>query len=338
MASFNIFDNDAFSMQQLLGGIEDMPYNPTMVQSLNLFERTPIRTRIASIERRDSSLNLIKSSPLGAPLEQLDTGDRELYHFNTVRLAKGDTINASELESIRAFGTESELQAVANEVSRRLLLLNQDIQLTSEYMMLGALQGKMLDGDGTTLVDWFTKFGVAQDAEINFAFAGLGLGELHEKCNQLIRKMIRKSNGTIGLGSRIIAFCGDSFFDNLTKNADVIERSRNAVEAKVVIGGGAYGTVEYGNITWVNYRGTDDNSQVAVGNSKAIFFPMGARGMFQEILSPDESLEGVNTLGRDLYPMIVPDRDRNHWVKIELYKYPLYMCTNPQVLQRGKQA
>ena len=338
MASFDIFNNDAFSMQQLIEGIEDMPHKPTMVQSLNLFDRTPIRTRIASIERRDSKLNLITSSPLGAPLEQLDTGDRSLFHFNTIRLAKGDTINASELESIRAFGTETEMQAVANEVSRRLMSLNDDMQLTTEFMMLGALQGKMLDGDGSVIEDWYTKWGMTQDPEINFSFASLGQGELHEKCNQLIRKMVRKSYGQIGIGSRIIAFCGDSFFDNLTKNADVIERTRNAVEAKVVIGGGAFGTIEYGGITWVNFRGTDDNSQVAIGNSKCIFFPMGARGMFQELLSPDESLEGVNTLGRDLYPLLVPDRDRNHWVKVELYKYPLYICTNPQVLQRGRQA
>ena len=34
--------------------------------------------------------------------------------------------------------------------------------------------------------------------------------------------------------------------------------------------------------------------------------------------------------------MIVPDEKRNAFVDVEVYSYPLYVCTTPGVLYRGK--
>ena len=36
--------------------------------------------------------------------------------------------------------------------------------------------------------------------------------------------------------------------------------------------------------------------------------------------------------------MTIPDRDRNASVRIELYSYPLFICTRPEMLQRAKKA
>src|SRR5690606_36590585 len=92
----------------------------------------------------------------------------------------------------------------------------------------------------------------------------------------------------------------------------------------------------YGGITWVNYRGTDDNSTVAVGTDKAKFFPVGAPGVFQVYYSPGESFDFVNTPGLPIYAMQIPDRDRNAWVRTEVYSYPLFVCTRPKMLQSAK--
>ncbi|MDZ3838713.1 MAG: major capsid protein [Rhodospirillales bacterium] len=42
--------------------------------------------------------------------------------------------------------------------------------------------------------------------------------------------------------------------------------------------------------------------------------------------------------GLDLYAMTIPDRERNAWVKVEVYSYPLFICTRPEMLQRAKRA
>ena len=57
---------------------------------------------------------------------------------------------------------------------------------------------------------------------------------------------------------------------------------------------------------------------------------------FQAGFSPAELLPFVNTPGHDVYAMVVPDRERQAWVRPEVYSYPLMMCTRPAMLLRGK--
>lgn len=97
----------------------------------------------------------------------------------------------------------------------------------------------------------------------------------------------------------------------------------------------AFEAFKFGGVRWINYRGTDDNSTVAVPPTKARFFLRGVRGLFQVAYSPGEMMSVVNTIGRPMYSMIVPDRDRDMFVNVEMYSYPLFMCTRPETLLRG---
>lgn len=338
MSSFNIFDNDAFTQQTLMGVMKDVEFKPQFLKSMGIFVEKPVRTEVVSIERSGNKLSLIQSSPRGAPIEQATAEKRKLYDFRTTRLAKGDRVNSSEIANIRAFGSETELQAVSTEVASRLLSLHNDMDLTCEHHMLAAVQGKMLDADGTIIYDWYSEFAETQDAEIDFDLdnATPASGVFRKKCTQLIRKMVLKSQGAINVNSRIVAFCGDNFFDDLVAHPEVKERYVFRADSKYVEGGGAYESFDLNNITWINYRGTDDGSTVAIGTDKVIFFPTNAGDMFQEVLSSGEQLDHQGQLGVRDYPLIVRDLARNMWVDIELYRYPMYMCTRPNVLQRGK--
>ena len=82
--------------------------------------------------------------------------------------------------------------------------------------------------------------------------------------------------------------------------------------------------------------GTDDGSTIAIGTDKVKFFPVGGRGVFEMAFSPAETFQYVNTPGQAVYAMVVPDRDRDMWVDLEVYSYPLPICTRPAMLQRGK--
>lgn len=75
---------------------------------------------------------------------------------------------------------------------------------------------------------------------------------------------------------------------------------------------------------------------IAIPTNEAIFFPKGAPGVFQRGLSPGDSAEWINTLGKPEYVRMIPDRDRNEWVKMELDNYPLHICTRPEMLNRAR--
>ena len=131
MVSMDIFHSDAFSAIQLTAAVEKIPYRPALLGSLNLFEPDRIRVEWAVIEKRDGTLALIPTSERGAPPPEQVAIKRDIRSFRTVRLAKADTIRASELQNIRAFGSESDLQTVQQEATRMARLRN-DLELTLE--------------------------------------------------------------------------------------------------------------------------------------------------------------------------------------------------------------
>lgn len=344
MAFIDIFNQNPFKMVSMLQAIENVPYQPQRLGELGIFTPNPVRTETVAIEKRDGVLSIIKTSPRGAPLAQRTKELRNIRNFNTVRIAKSDTLTASELSGIREFGSESELVQVMNEVARRLMGptgLSADVELTHEYHRLGAIQGKVYDADGTTLIyDWFTELGVSQPAEINFDLdnASPASGVVRKLCNSVTRAMMKAAQGAWIPSTRVHALCGDAFWDSLTAHKEIRETYLNTQEAASLRAGNAYEVFSYGGITWENYRGTDDGTSVAIGTDKVKFFPVGAPGAFLEVFSPGEQFSHLGQLGQRMYPLIVPDRERESYVNIEAYSYPLYVCTRPLMLQSGKRA
>jgi hypothetical protein len=347
MAHMDVFNSNAFSMGSLTAALNKVEFQPTMLRMMGLFQAYPIRTSFATIEERGGELSLIPTSRRGDPMdEQRDTSaeKRNVHRVDVPRLAKGDRLTADEIQDIRAFGTETELMQVQEEVARRMNGphgLMRDIELTWENMALGAVQGTVVDADGSsTVIDWFNLFGVSQDAEIAFDFANASEGDVKKNANTVLRQMQRAGKGAFTPQTEVIALCGDNFYDDLSASSEVrdtyknttaqqSERLRNEI-------GLAFDAFRYGNITWINYRGTDDNSSVAVPTDKAKFFPRGAQGVFSVAYSPAETFDYVNTPGQPVYARTIPDDKRNQYVDLEVMSYPLFMCTRPKMLQRGR--
>lgn len=334
----------AFSMTTLSAAIQKAPYVPQLLGQMNIFTPERSRTTTIAVEEKGGTLSLIPVSERGAPLDEGKGEQRTIKYFATTRIARGKTLFASELQNIRAFGETSELQGVQNQIAEMMngtTGLRAAVELTHEHMRLGAVQGKVMDAAGNVLHDWFAQFGMARPATIDFDFAGATEteGKVRVKCNQVIRAMMRSSHGAWLPGmTRVVALCGDNFFDDLTSNKETRSTYLSQLGAGELRNdvGQAFGTFRYGNIDFINYRGTDDKSTVAINDDECQFFPVGAPDAFKVGFSPAEFLPFVNTPGQDVYAMVVLDKDRQAWARPEVYSYPLFMCTRPGMLQRGK--
>lgn len=338
MASMDVFKGDAFSTFELTQAINAVPYVPSFLESLNLFEPVPVRTEFFAIEKRDNTLNLVQTTKRGAAPTSRTDDKRDLRYFPTVRVANHDRLNASEIQNIRAFGSDSELLQVQDEVMRKMVNLQRDQNLTHENMRLGAIQGIVKDADGSTIRNWYSEWGVSQPAEVTFAFttATAANGTIRGQCAAVVRAMARASKGAwIDGQSYVIGLCDDTFFDGLISNPETRATYLNQQEASQLRNGTAFETFKYGGILFVNYRGTDDNSTVAVASGKCKFFPVNAPGVFKKAMSPGESFDWVNTPGQPFYALQIPDDERNAFVDVEVYSYPLYVCTKPLMLQRA---
>lgn len=336
MVGMDVFRADAFTMTSLTGMVNKMPHKPNLLGQLGVFEPTPSRTRTIMVERRNGVLTLIPTTAIGAPPVKLSNDKRDIRDFRTVRLAKDFTLYAEEVQGIREFGEESELMQVQTEYARRTRRIRDDYELTAEHHRLGALQGILLDADGTTVIyDFFSEFGIAQPAAIDWNLDNAST-DVRQKCKDVIRIMSRAAEGAIGPGAQIHALCGDAFYDAFVHHANVEKFYINWQAAQELRNdGSAFGSFRFEGITFHNYRGTDDNSTVAIDTDECKFFPVGGTDIFKVAYAPAEFGPFVNTLGQELYMINVVDRDREAWTQGELYSYPLYMCQRPEVLQRA---
>jgi len=91
--------------------------------------------------------------------------------------------------------------------------------------------------------------------------------------------------------------------------------------------------VSFGGITFRRYRG---GLGFGVPTDKAYFYPEGVEGLFEIYYAPADTFETVNTVGLPLYARMIPDRDRDEWVRLEIESNPLPICTRPQVLRSAR--
>ena len=321
MAHMNLFTSPAFQMAELTDTVNKVPYLPTRIRSMNLFAERRVRTPYMTVEEKSGTLNIIQTSARGEPIDRnKHVGKRILRQFQTSRIVDSASITADEVQSIRAFGSESELMQVQAEMADRIngpTGAIRNFELTWEHQQLGAIQGIVLDADGSILYNWFDEFGISQAAEIDFDLdnASPASGAVRKKCNQVIRQMMRAAQGAWVDGQTSIrAICGDDFWDLLTQHEEVRSTYLATVQAADLRGNAMpFEQFSYGGITWENYRGTDDNSTVAIGTSVAKFFPVNAPGAFVSGYSPGEFFGRVNRPGQPLIArtIIVPDAGGN---------------------------
>ena len=340
MITLDIFKQDAFSAVELTGFVSKQPFIPSLLRDMNLFTDKPVRTTTVWVELKDGKIALIPTSERGAPIFQNKKQKRRAVSLQTVRLAKGDKITSSELQDIRAEGEAEQLKEVQAEVTERLDILSGDMDLTTENLFLGAIQGILVDADGSTVIyNFFDEFNVTQPTELDFDLDNGSpvTGALLKVCTGVQRSMQRAGQGAYMPNTEVVAFCGDAFWDDLVAHSEVKGAYNNWVAAAAYSNDKkAFGEFYWGGINWINYRGTDDNSTVAIPTDKVKFFPRGARGVFELALAPGESLDFVNTKGLHRYAMVVPDLNRNEFVDVELKSYPLPYCTRPEMLLRGR--
>jgi hypothetical protein len=341
MASIDVFHSDPFTMIEMTAAVERLPFRPTGIGELNLFEDNPIRTRALMVEQRAGTLALIQTSPRGAPATERATEKRTARYFEVPRLRHGDTIYAEEIQSVRAFGSETELMQLQAEVARRVAGptgLQSNIEYTWEHMRLAAIQGVLVDADGSTLFNWFTEFGISAASEVAFDLNHSPAvdGALRLLCNQIVRSMARAAAGAFTAQTEVMAMCGDAFWDALITHPDVTKTYLNWAAAADLRQGTAFGAMRFGDISWFNYRGSDDTTSIGINTDKVKFFPRNAPGVFKVAYAPAENFTYANTLGKPLYVQPIFDLQRNEWWRMELTSYPLFICTRPEVLLSGR--
>ncbi|HEY1036659.1 MAG TPA: major capsid protein [Pseudoxanthomonas sp.] len=343
MPMLDVFNNDAFSVTSLTESINAIPFVPGRAGNIVDWNERGITTTTILIEEKDGKLQLLNPTPRGGPGETSGKDKRRARSLVVPHYQHDDAINADEVQGIRAFGSETDVQSVQGLVNDRLsdaVMLKLDPTL--ELQRLGALKGVILNADGSTLYNLFDEFGVSQESEVDFDLdnANPTSGILRKKCAAIVRKMADNLGGTPFTG--VGALCGDAFFDDLLAHPEVVESYKGTDMAKVLRDGyidptsgkKIYGAFEFGGIVFENYRGKNGSAPM-VGTDAVHLFPTGARGLYSTVFAPADYVETVNTRGLPRYAKQWLSANGKR-IEMESQSNPLSYCTRPKALMKGK--
>lgn len=334
MLTMDVFKQDAFSAISLTEAVRRSKTIPGLIGSLGLFTPKPVRTRTVAVEVKSNSLNIVQTSEPGQPRTRRANNKGDIRDLRVRRIEESSTITAEQLQGIRQFGSETELKQLQSEVAERQQDVIDDLSATVERLRLSCINGILLDADDTVIYDYYAQFGFTQPAEIAFNWSSR-TGCKKYVANNVKRPIVRALGGTVPPGMRIIALCGDDFFDDLQENGEYRDTYKNTERASELLKDTVFESIDAWGVTWINYRGTDDNSQVAIPVNKCKFVPVGVRNLFQEAFAPAPTFGFVNTMGQEWYSRIVVDKDREEWAEVEMESHRLPICSRPEALLSG---
>jgi hypothetical protein len=356
--ALDIFRSDGFTVASLDRVVKSINFVPGAIGRLGVFTPRPVRTRSIEIMQDQETLRLIPTTEIGAPAVQQARDSGLITNIRTYRLAKDDRVEGHELQDILAnYQNPNDtglLRDATTLIYQRIAKLKQEWAMTAEYHMLGALQGKIIDADGTSVVrDYFAAFNVTQSAFVSVDFANLSAQKFNQYwVDNFTRPITRALKDRImpGGNADIVALVGDNFWAALMThpgfyNAVIVAQQSNALllsaqnrDASTPFANNAWQQISFGGVTWINYLGTDDGTTIAINTNQAIFFPRGVQDVFRQYMGPGESVKLANQMGEPWYVFVQPDpRDQMaEYVDIALRSYPLFAAIFPQVLLRAK--
>lgn len=329
----DIFNTDAFSVVSLTDAILKAPHKPGLIGEIGLFREGGITTTTVVVEEKDGQLFLIESTPRGGPGSTIGAKKRTARSFLVPHLERDSTIMADEVQDVRAFGSEMQVEGVQAVVNERLATLRAMHEVTLEHHRVGAIQGKILDADGTTvLFDLFTEFAVSQQTK-DFA---LSAATTNVRGEVIAATRLSEDELEGQMVTDYVGLCSDGWFDDFVGHDKVKETFLNWSAAQELREDVRRG-FRFGGVTWVNYRGkvkaSDDATDVNfIPANEAFLVPRA--DIFRTYFAPADFIETVNTVGLPLYSKISVDQELNRWAKVHSQSNPMCLCLRPRAVIR----
>ncbi len=243
----------------------------------------------------------------------------------SVHLPQRATINADEVQNVRAFGSETDEMTVQSLVNKRLVKLRRNIDTTIEWQRMGAIKGQVLDSDGSVLLDLFQTFGLTKTTK------ALNLNVDATKVRSVVvgakRTMEQKLGGLEYSGIRVL--CSAPFFDAFVDHP-AVQRAWDNFQDRAQLQEDLRGGFKFAGVYWEEYRG-NISGQSFIADGKAHMVPEGVPDLFSTTYAPADYMETVNTIGLPYYAK-QELAEFNKGVEIEAQSNPITFCTRPDAL------
>ncbi len=204
------------------------------------------------------------------------------------------------------------------------------IDTTLAFRRLKAKQGIIVDADGSTIINYFTDFGVAQ-TEVDFDL-GTATTNVAAKCQNVI-DLIEDALGQ-EIYTSIEVEVDRAFYDALVAHKNVREVFLGWSAAEQKLGRSNTSGFEFGGLKFVVNRQSIGGTPIYAAK-RGTAYPRGTQDVFVTALAPADFNETVNTSALPYYAkQRIKDFDRGFDLHVQANQLPTVL--KPQALVKVK--
>lgn len=334
----NPFDEaPGYDLASMTTAINILPNEYGRVNELGLFAGDGISTTAPIIDIKEGVLNLLPTVPRGGPPTMANRDNRSMKAFVVPHVPHEDKITPDDLQGIRGFGLLDQADPLAKAMNDRQMKMRAKHGQTLEFMRIQALKGVLRDGNGVTLYNWFTEFGVSQKT-VDFVLGTAGTN-VAAKAREVVRWLKKNLNGESMTGARVLV--SPTFWDKFINHAEVKDAYKYFVnQAGNPLRDNMSGGFKYQDLIWEEYDATftladgttsEDAFSGTANETMGVAFPVGTRETFATYFSPANWMETVNTRGLELYSRQIV-ADDGSGVRLLTQSNPLPIVRRPKLI------
>ncbi|MCF9489597.1 major capsid protein [Vibrio parahaemolyticus] len=321
-----MLNDDLFSVSALTKAIKQTGIVPGRIKALKIFNSKGISTTDFSLEYQNGTVSLVKAGVRGQDIaNQPDDKKRKVVKFSTTHLKQTDHLYADDYQNIRAFGSTTQEEQVQQQMVEKFNDMTRNNEATIEYQRVGALAGKVLDSDGSVILDLHKEFGIEPVIDTIDLTAGT--------TKKQIRAIKKQAKAALKVTNvpRWIALCGSTFFDSLEVAPDVKESLVRTKDAEQLQDDND--SISFGSVKWEEYDAFVGDTRF-IAEDEALLIPV-IEGLCLTRFAPADYSETVNSLGLPHYAKAEPKR-MNRGFDLECQSNPISIVTVPLAVRRLK--
>ncbi len=294
---------DRYSCTELTEAINNIDSGFGIITKSGLFTGKSIKTTTVSIEYSEGRLTVLADRDRDGETVYQRKRNRKPITFNMPFFPYSKPIKASDVQDIRKFGTTDELESIDSVIEEYQTDARYNHDVTLEFMEIGALLGKVMDGEGNVIADLYKKFDVAQPtATFNW---GKSTFDLPATCRSILRMIKKGMRGDVYTG--VEAKCSPTFWDNLMADENFQKAYQFYLQSNPMRDDVRDG-FSYMGIVWSEYSVSaskpNGDELEFIPDGEAVFYPVGSKNTFRYFKAPGDFIEAANTMGIDMYSKI----------------------------------
>lgn len=340
MSMLNFQSALPFTMTEMGDALNKIPNKWSRIRSLGMFVEKPRSTTTFQIDRKNGIISLLPTAERGGNNGAvIRTPKPSSDIFKIHHIPARAFITAEDVQNVRGFAKEFEMQTTAELIAEKLMVLADSFDATDEYMLSTALGGVLSNAQGDVLEDFYQRFGIAKkqiNFDLNNAATDIGL-----KCEEVWNHIELNLLGDVMTGIHCLAsrdwwqkfISHPKVKEAYDRYASLQEPNRTDVRRGFFHKGITF-EQSLATDSVLNADGTTTIRE-HIPQGKARFFPIGTRNTFETYLGPPDTLSGTNRPGVKRYMQDWVRDPYDKFIEMPAQMNFAPMCKRPEVLVEG---